>query len=477
MADDEDVLRLEEKIAQKTRELEILKNALREKKRKGLDQERLKDSTYVKDSLPKSDIARYSRQLILPEIGVQGQKKLKNASVLIVGTGGLGCPAALYLAAAGVGCIGLVDYDDVDLSNLHRQVLHSEERVNTPKVLSGKQALNNLNSKATVNTYDIQLGSSNALEIISKYDVVVDASDNVATRYLLNDACVICKKPLVSGSALRFEGQLTVYNHEDGPCYRCLFPNPPPPETVGNCSDNGVLGAVPGVIGTLQAIEVIKIICGLKSSFAQKMLVFDALEGRFLQVKLRNKKISCCVCGEEPTINELIDYEEFCGASATDKTKSLDIIKSTSRITAKEYKDILKSDTPHILLDVREPVELEICCLPNAYNVPLRQLSAEGTLDTLHEKILSDSHDQDPIQVFVVCKQGNDSQKAVKVLQKSIETQTPEETSPSTSITKDSNTQHTGHKKVDLNQKIKVKDIKGGLLAWAKQVDNDFPVY
>ncbi|KXJ19846.1 Adenylyltransferase and sulfurtransferase MOCS3 [Exaiptasia diaphana] len=321
MADE--VQELRQKLAHKIREVEDLKSKLREKENIC---QRYHQYSKLQTRLTKNEIARYSRQLILPEIGVQGQFKLKKSSVLIVGAGGLGCPSSLHLAAAGVGCIGLVDYDTVEISNLHRQVLHSESKVDLPKVESAKQSLNELNSCVTINTYHRQLNSQNALEIISGYDVIVDATDNVPTRYLLNDACVLCKKPLVSGSALRFEGQ----------------------------------------------------------------------------------------------------------------TPTLDDLSGVERVTAKEYKAVLDSNTPHILLDVREPVEMEICALPNAL-------------------------------IFVVCRQGNDSQKAVKVLQKSIsqssdEHQKPEEPSSSPP-------------KVDLNKRVRLKDIKGGLLAWAKQVDDDFPVY
>ncbi|EDO48528.1 predicted protein, partial [Nematostella vectensis] len=398
-------------------------------------------------NLTNSEISRYSRQLILPEIGVKGQQSLKSSSVLVVGAGGLGCPAALYLAAAGIGCLGLVDYDVVDTSNLHRQVLHTEDRVEVPKVESAKQTLLRLNSDAQYNTHCLQLNSVNALDIINKYDVIVDATDNVATRYLLNDACVLAKKPLVSGSALRLEGQLVVYNHDNGPCYRCLFPTPPPPETVGNCSDNGVLGAVPGIIGTLQAIEVIKIITSGKSSFSRKMLVYDAMDSRFLQVKLRPKQQTCSVCGDSPTIHTLIDYEQFCGTAATDKSKPISILERENRISVQEYSSILDCKQPHILLDVREPVELDICALPDTLNIPLRRLSSKYHINQLAQNIDQLSNHTstgDPVNVYVVCRLGNDSQKAVQILQQ---------------------------------KRIVFKDIIGGLAAWARKIDNTFPVY
>ncbi|XP_022799067.1 adenylyltransferase and sulfurtransferase MOCS3-like isoform X2 [Stylophora pistillata] len=357
MADELEALRRE--IERKSLELESLKNllALKEKEYKASNSRLIASNSSnavepeKKERLTKDEILRYSRQLILPEIGVKGQIKLCNASVLVVGAGGLGCPVAQYLAAAGVGHIGTVDYDTVEISNLHRQVLHTESRVNISKAESIK----------------IQIH-----------------------QYLLNDACILAGKPLVSGSALRFEGQLTVYNHDGGPCYRCLFPKPPPPESVGNCSDNGVLGPVPGVIGTLQALEAIKIIVGTKSSYSQKMLIYDALDGRFLTIKLRPRQSNCAVCGDNPSIRKLMDYELFCGASATDKTPSLEILQEQQRISVHEYKRLIDECSPHILLDVREPVELEICSLPvETLNIPLRVLHSPDHQDVLIQAILN----------------------------------------------------------------------------------------
>ncbi|XP_062584321.1 adenylyltransferase and sulfurtransferase MOCS3-like isoform X2 [Saccostrea cucullata] len=384
-------------------------------------------------SLTNAEIGRYSRQLILPEIGVQGQLKLANTSVLVVGAGGLGCPAGIYLAAAGVGRIGIVDYDEVELSNLHRQILHSEGKVGVAKSSSAASACSQLNSLVQCVPYRVQLDSSNALQIIKNYDIVLDASDNVATRYLLNDACILCKKPLVSGSALRFEGQLTVYGYKDGPCYRCLYPKPPPPETVTNCSDGGVLGVIPGIIGSIQALEAIKIACEMGSSFCQKMLLFDGQEGTFRTIKLRSKQPSCIVCGDYPEITELIDYQQFCGSRADDK----------------EYKQILDSRQKHVLIDVRMPVEMEICKLPtDTYNLPINCVGREDSLASLKSHIQSRSAGQEFFPVYVVCRRGNDSQIAVQKLK--------------------------NHFKSD---SIHFKDITGGLYAWAKHIDTNFPVY
>ncbi|KAK2567560.1 Adenylyltransferase and sulfurtransferase MOCS3 [Acropora cervicornis] len=392
MADELNVLRLE--IERKCLELESLKNQLAQKEKEHClsngystrPDPTCSEVPQLKERLCNKEILRYSRQLILPEIGVKGQIKLLNTSVLIVGAGGLGCPSAQYLAAAGVGCIGIVDYDTVEVSNLHRQVLHTEDRVNISKAESIKLQLN---------------------------------------QYLLNDACVLAGKPLVSGSALRFEGQLNVYNCENGPCYRCLFPNPPPPESVGNCSDSGVLGP---------------------ASFCQKMLVYDALEGRFLTIKLRPKQQGCCVCGDNPTINKLQDYELFCGASATDKSPSLTLLSRQQRISVQEYKDILDQCCDHVLLDVREPVELEICSLPKSL-------------------------------IYVLCKQGNDSQKAVQILR---DTFCRNFTKPSSSR-EGSRESSTKQKPPDTSKTsvcdVVIKDIAGGLHAWTKFIDKEFPVY
>ncbi|XP_052769106.1 adenylyltransferase and sulfurtransferase MOCS3-like [Mya arenaria] len=402
--------------------------------------------------LSNAEISRYSRQLTLPEIGMKGQVCLRNTTVLIVGAGGLGCPSAIYLAAAGIGCIGIVDYDEVELSNLHRQILHTESKVGISKCLSVAEACNGLNSFVRCVPHHVQLDSSNALGIVGRYDIVLDATDNVATRYLLNDACVIAGKPLVSGSALRFEGQLTVYNHERGPCYRCLYPKPPPPEMVTNCSDGGVLGVVPGIIGCLQALEAIKIACNLPSSYSQRLLMYDCLDGRFMTIRLRGRQTSCSVCGDTPSITRgnLVDYEQFCGAKASDKDKELNVLQRHERITAKEYASLVSSGEAHVLVDVRLPVELDICRLPTqALNIPLSDIEKQSTIDTLSERVISlYGNTPNPVPVICVCRRGNDSQLAVQKLRD----------------------------RLRLNR-CQVKDILGGLTAWAKEVDNNFPTY
>ncbi|XP_078672978.1 adenylyltransferase and sulfurtransferase MOCS3-like isoform X2 [Branchiostoma floridae x Branchiostoma belcheri] len=462
--EDTELLRLREEVAEKTREIERLKLMLAE----GNDTKaQAKDAppTLIEsgnvqdiptfqpaDRLDKPAIARYSRQLILPELGVKGQLALCGTSVLLVGAGGLGCPAAVYLAAAGVGRLGLVDYDSVELNNLHRQVLHTEGRVGTPKALSVATAVKGLNSTVQCVPYHLQLNSTNALDVIKQYDIVVDCTDNVATRYLLNDACVFTNKPLVSGSALRLEGQLTVYNYKGGPCYRCMYPTPPPPETVTNCSDGGVLGVVPGIIGCLQALEVIKMAAGQEVSYSQRLLLFDALDGTFRSIKLRPRQASCVVCGDAPTVTQLQDYEQFCGAKACDKTQSLRILQDNERISVQEYHTVLSSGAPHLLVDVRQPVELDICQLPNPINIPISQVSRPEQLQQLKTavtcKVQQLEQDDHKLPVYVVCRQGNDSQLAVEQLRNLLS---------------------------DLP--VHVTDIRGGLMAWARKIDTSFPEY
>ncbi|KAH3826865.1 adenylyltransferase and sulfurtransferase MOCS3-like [Dreissena polymorpha] len=407
-----------------------------------------------KERLTNAEISRYSRQLILPEIGVKGQLLLGKTAILIVGAGGLGCPAAIYLAAVGIGKIGIVDYDEVELSNLHRQILHTERKVGLAKCQSVVGACRGLNSFVECVPHHVQFDSSNALDIVKQYDIVLDASDNVATRYLLNDACVIAGKPLVSGSALRFEGQLTVYNHEGGPCYRCLYPKPPPVEAVTNCSDGGVLGVVPGIIGSLQALEAIKLACKMESSYSRKLLLFDALDGRFTAIKLRGRQPSCPVCGDSPTIvrGSLVDYVQFCGAQASDKDKALTVLKQDERITVHDYKQYIEERRPHVLVDVREPVEMDICRLPSpAINISLQNIDKKDSILLIQQNLqeLSARENQDirQVPVICVCRRGNDSQLAVRKLQQALEGGVP------------------------------ICDILGGLMSWAKHVDPSFPTY
>lgn len=408
-----------------------------------------------KESLSNQEILRYSRQLLLPELGVKGQLRLSGSSVLVVGCGGLGCPLAQYLAAAGVGRLGLLDYDEVELSNLHRQILHGEDNQGMAKALSAAAAARRLNSEVECIPYNLQLSPENALQLIQQYDIVADCSDNVPTRYLVNDACVLSGKPLVSASALRMEGQLTVYNYRGGPCYRCLYPVPPPPETVTNCSDGGVLGVIPGIMGCFQALEVLKIASGQISSCDQTLLLLDGQSSRLRSIRLRSRQSSCSVCGDQPSITQLLDYQRFCGSAPTDKCRKLLLLPPDQRISVQDYKSLLDSCAPHLLLDVRPLVEVEICRLPFSTNIPLSSLEERSSdhLLLLKERIRTLKQELDgdaQPQVFVICKLGNDSQKAVKVL---------ESLSGS-----------------ELDN-ISVKDISGGLMAWARKIDQTFPQY
>ncbi|NWU27213.1 MOCS3 sulfurtransferase, partial [Dyaphorophyia castanea] len=350
---------------------------------------------------------------------------------------------------------GLVDHGGVETSNLQRQVLHGEARRGRPKARSAAAALRRLNSAVQYVPYRGALGPRSALRLVRQYDIVADCSDNVPTRYLVSDACVLAGKPLVSGSALRLEGQLVVYNYRGGPCYRCLFPQPPPPDSVTNCADGGVLGVVTGIIGCMQALEVLKIASGMGSSFNQHMLMFDALEGRFRNIKLRPKKPDCAVCGDNPSVTCLQDYEAFCGSSATDKCRTLQLLPSKDRISVQQYKELLDEQVPHVLLDVRPQVEVDICRLEHAVHIPLSKLEEknEESLQYLQKRICEEKQrtdDQASVHVYVVCKLGNDSQKAVKILQ-----ELPAEEFGS----------------------VLAKDIKGGLMAWATKIDSTFPQY
>ncbi|XP_012717578.2 adenylyltransferase and sulfurtransferase MOCS3 [Fundulus heteroclitus] len=409
----------------------------------------------AKPALSNEEIMRYSRQLLLPELGVKGQLSLSKTSVLIVGCGGLGCPLAQYLAAAGIGRLGLLDYDEVELSNLHRQVLHGEETRGQAKALSAARAVKRLNSSVECIPYHLQLSPENALQLIQQYEIVADCSDNVPTRYLVNDACVLSGKPLVSASALRMEGQLTVYNYRGGPCYRCLYPLPPPAETVTNCSDGGVLGVVPGIMGCFQALEVLKIASGQGSSCGQQLLMFDAQDFRFRSIRLRPKQADCAVCGESPSVTQLVDYEAFCGSAATDKCRKLNLLSKDQRITVQEYKSIVDNSGLHILLDVRPLVEVDICHLPFSLNIPLSSLEQRRSEDIqlLQQRIIQLKQqmagDRQP-PVYVICKLGNDSQKAVQVLEKMSGSEL---------------------------DSITVKDVCGGLMAWAAKIDPTFPQY
>ncbi|XP_004618818.1 adenylyltransferase and sulfurtransferase MOCS3 [Sorex araneus] len=409
-----------------------------------------------KAALSREEILRYSRQLVLPELGVAGQLRLAAASVLVVGCGGLGCPLAQYLAAAGVGRLGLVDYDVVEVSNLARQVLHGEDLAGQAKAFSAAASLRRLNSAVECVPYAQALTPATALDLVRRYDVVADCSDNVPTRYLVSDACVLAGRPLVSASALRFEGQLTVYHHAGGPCYRCVFPAPPPAHTVTSCADGGVLGVVTGVLGCLQALEVLKIAAGLGPSYSGRLLLFDALGGQFRAIRLRGRSPDCAACGERPTVTALQDYEAFCGAAATDKCRPLQLLRPDQRVSVTDYKQLLDAGVPHVLLDVRPQVEVDICRLPHALHIPLKHLERRdaASLQLLGEAIREarpGAQDGTGLPVYVICKLGNDSQKAVQILQA-----------------------WSAAGELDAHP---VQDVAGGLMAWAAKVDTSFPEY
>lgn len=457
MAAQEDVAALQNEIARREEELASLKRRLTAALASAPEPECPVPLPPLlpKTELSRAEILRYSRQLVLPELGVRGQLRLASASVLVVGCGGLGCPLAQYLAAAGVGRLGLVDHDVVETSNLARQVLHDEARAGQAKARSAAAALRRLNPAVECVAYARALSEAWALELVRAYDVVADCSDNVPTRYLVNDACVLAGRPLVSASALRFEGQLTVYHCDGGPCYRCIFPRPPPSETVTNCADGGVLGVVPGVLGCVQALEVLKIAAGLGPSYSGSLLLFDGLGGHFRQIRLRRRRPDCAVCGQQPTVTRLQDYEAFCGSSATDKCRVLKLLGPDERISVTDYKRLLDSGAPHVLLDVRPQVEVDICRLPHALHIPLNKLDGRDA-DSL--KLLGDAlqegkrnSQEGALSVYVICKLGNDSQKAVRVLQSL--TAVPELDS------------------------LTVQDIVGGLMAWAAKIDESFPQY
>ncbi|MCC7450651.1 MAG: molybdopterin-synthase adenylyltransferase MoeB [Anaerolineae bacterium] len=385
-------------------------------------------------TLSHDEIRRYSRHLIMPEVGIQGQRKLKAASVLLIGTGGLGSPLALYLAAAGIGRIGLVDYDVVDESNLQRQVIHFTSDVGKPKLESAAAKLSDMNPYLVIEKHNVPLTSENALEILANYDVIIDGTDNFPTRYLVNDACVILGKPNVYGSIFRFEGQLTVFNAKEGPCYRCLFPEPPPPGLVPSCAEGGVLGILPGTIGTLQATEAIKLILGVGKPLIGRMILYDALEMTFDTIKLR-KNPNCPVCGEHPTITELIDYEQFCGVPAHDRSdfKEKNVQNQVKSITVAELKARMDAGQDVVIVDVREPHEWEISELEGSLKIPKGQVMARAA------EIPKDR------EVVMQCKTGVRSRDSILMLQ----------TLGYTNLV----------------------NLTGGINAWAREIDHSLPVY
>ena len=358
--------------------------------------------------LTKNDISRYSRHLLLSEVGVEGQEKLKNASVLIVGLGGLGSPLAMYLAASGVGKLGLVDYDTVDLSNLQRQIIHGTNDVGRLKNDSATEKLQEINPEIEVVRYNETLTSQNALDIIAHYDIVADGSDNFQTRYLINDACVLLGKPNVHGSVHRFEGQVSVFWAKKGPCYRCLFPNPPKPGSVPSCEEAGVLGVLPGVVGMLQSTEVIKLILEKGTSLIGRLMLYNALDMKFSEIKLKANP-DCPVCGDEPEINALIDYDEFCGVKKKQDNDSnqsylMDDWAKQKEMQAQVLSELLKNNHDIFLMDVREPFEYEICNIESSVLLPLNQVALN--LESLPK--------EKPI--IVICHHGGRSRKIMNYL-------------------------------------------------------------
>lgn len=391
-----------------------------------IPEDRLADVHFSND-----EIARYSRHLIMPEVTLEGQKKLKAASILCIGTGGLGSPIALYLAAAGVGCMGLVDPDVVDFSNLQRQILHGTDDVGRKKLNSARDRIKAVNPNVQVDLHDCLFRSENAMELVKAYDIVIDGTDNFPTRYLSNDVCVLAKKPNVYGSIFRFEGQCTVFApHLDGPCYRCMFPEPPPPGMVPSCAEGGVLGVLPGVIGVMQAIEAIKLILGIGDPLIGRLVSFDALKMRFREFKIRRDP-NCPICGANPTIHELIDYDQFCGIPQADAEAEKEMDVPT--ITARDLKAKMERQEPFVLVDVRELYEYEICRIPGSKLIPVGELPARlSELDTADEIVLQ-------------CKTGSRSARALHILQEA------------------------GFRKL--------ANLQGGIAAWAEQVDPTVPKY
>ena len=385
--------------------------------------------------LTNDEVQRYSRHLIMPEVGVDGQRKLKAARVLCIGAGGLGSPASLYLAAAGIGTLGIVDFDNVDSSNLQRQILHGTPDVGRPKLESARERLNALNPGVRIVKHETALTSKNALDILRDYDVVVDGTDNFPTRYLVNDACVILRKPNAYGSIFRFEGQASVFATEGGPCYRCLYPEPPPPGLVPSCAEGGVLGVLPGVIGTIQATEAIKLILGVGEPLVGRFLIYDALRMRFRELKLRRDP-ECPVCGDKPTVRELIDYEQFCGIRPAAQAAAAAALPPEQEMTVEQLKGAIEKKDRLFILDVREPQEFQICRIPGSTLIPLGELP-----NRLGE--LPSGPDAPPIVVH--CKMGGRSAKAVKLLR-------------DRGVTN-------------------ARNLTGGILAWIDRVDPTQPKY
>jgi len=376
------------------------------------------------------EVKRYSRHLIIPEIGMTGQKRLKNAKVLCVGAGGLGSPALLYLAAAGVGTLGIIDFDTVDESNLQRQIIHGQSDIGRPKAESARDSIREINPYVHVVLYEEPLSTENAMEIFSEFDLIVDGTDNFATRYLVNDACVLLGKPYVWGSIFRFDGQASVFWAEYGPCYRCLYPDPPPPGMVPSCAEGGVLGVLCGSVGSIQVTEAIKLITGVGDSLSGRLMIYDALEMNYRTVRVR-KDPECAICGKNPSITQLIDYEAFCGVVSEDAQQAA----SGSTITATDLKNMIDDGDNIFLVDVREPNEYEIVSIPGSVLIPKDQFLSGAALERLP---------QDK-RIVLHCKTGVRSAEALAVV-------------------KDAGFSDAVH-------------VGGGVLAWVSQVDPSLPTY
>tara|TARA_Y100000590_G_scaffold174165_1_gene199194 strand:+ start:2238 stop:3650 length:1413 start_codon:yes stop_codon:yes gene_type:complete len=376
--------------------------------------------------LSPEEFIRYSRHLSLPEVGIEGQKKIKSAKVLVVGAGGLGSPVSLYLAAAGVGTIGMVDFDVVDESNLQRQVLFGMEQIGKSKLQSAKERLENLNPYTDFILHETALSSENALEIIADYDMVVDGTDNFPTRYLVNDACVLLNKPNVYGSIYRFDGQVSVFNHNEGPCYRCLYPSPPPPNLVPSCAEGGVLGVLPGIIGTMQANEALKLILNIGELMVGRFLLFDALSFEFSELNIQ-KNDACVVCGNNPSITKLIDYKQFCGVESVNEKVSY------TELEVEKLQDLLQNGSAPIIIDVREDFELEISKIDGSIHIPMNQVPKR--LEELSPEK----------EYVIMCRTGVRSAQICEFL---------------------------------ANQNFQsVSNLTGGINQWAKQIDSSLPVY
>lgn len=382
-------------------------------------------------ALSQQEVARYSRHLIMPEVGMEGQKRLKASSILLIGAGGLGSPLALYLAAAGIGRIGLVDFDVVDFSNLQRQVLHGTPDVGRPKLQSAKDRLAAINPEVKVDLYEAKITAANAIDICKPYDIIIDGTDNFPTRYLVNDVCVLLKKPNVYGSIFRFDGQASVFWPLHGPCYRCLYPEPPPPGEVPSCAEGGVLGILPGLIGCIQATEAVKLILGKGEPLVGRLVLYDALAMAFREFKVRRNP-KCPMCGDKPTITQLIDYDQFCGIRGQEAPTQVSPT-SEHETTVEELKQRLDKGDKVFILDVRNPEEFQICRIPGSMLLPLPELPQRfSELDKGKEMV-------------VHCKSGMRSQKAIQFLRQQGFT--------------------------------KLKNLKGGILAWADRIDPSVPKY